>query len=96
MSHSRHLKAYAELIADLWCIGIKKAKATLEADTQQGIKYAILTLSRRYRYNRVYILNKINARFATYTIFSDINSLNHNLCGKVFSHKVGLSAAYSM
>ena len=47
VSHSRHLKVYAELIADLWCIGIKKAKATLELTTERGKISVILPLRRR-------------------------------------------------
>ena len=96
VSHSRHLKASAELIDDLRCIGIKKEKATLDATTQRGTRYAILPLRRRYRADRVYILKRLNTRFATDTILSDIKSLNHNVCAQVFSYKFGLSAAYPM
>ena len=40
ISHERHLKASAESIADLWCIGLKKAYATLDATTQKGTRSA--------------------------------------------------------
>ena len=93
MSNSRHLKAPAEIIADLWCIGIKKAKENLEETTQRDIRSDILPLSRRYRADRVYSLKIINARFATYNFFSYIKSINQNLCAQVFSHAVGFSAA---
>ena len=96
LSHSRHLKAFVGLISDLWCIGIEKAKSTLEITNQQGIRSGILPLSCRYWADRVYILKRLNARFSTDTLFSDINSLNQNICAQVFSHKVGLSAAYPM
>ena len=33
---------------------------------------------------------------STDTIFSDIKSLNQKICVQLFSHKVGLSAAYPM
>ena len=94
VSHPQDLKASAELIADLWYIGIKKAKSPLEAATQRGTRSAILPHSCMYRSDRVYSWNILNARFAIDTIFSDIRSLNQNACAQVFSHKVGLSAIY--
>ena len=69
VSHSRHLKASVELIADLWCIGIKKANATLEMTNQRGIISVILPLSHRYQADIFYILKKLNARFVTDTLF---------------------------
>ena len=72
VSHSRHLKASAELIDDLRCIGIKKEKATLDATTQRGTRYAILPLIRMYLADRVYRLKRPNERFSTYNLFSDI------------------------
>ena len=96
MSHSQHLKTHAEIIADLWCIVINKEQATLEATTQQGIRYDILPLRHRYQADIVYILKILNTRFAIDTLFSDIKSLNNNVCAQVFSHKVGFSEAYPM
>ena len=96
MSQSRDLKASAEVIADTWCIGVKKVKTTLESNNQRGTRSDILTLSRRYRFDRVYRLKRLNARFAKDTIFLDIKSLNQNVCAQVFSHKVGFSATYPM
>ena len=88
MSHSRHLKASTELIADLRCIGSNKEKSNLEASPKGGIRSAILPLSRRYISNIVYILKRLKETFATDTLLSDIKSLNHNVCEKVFRHKV--------
>ena len=89
MSHSRNFKSYAELIVDLWCILIKKKKATLAVTTQQGTRSDILPLIRRYQSHSVNILKRINARFATNTIFLDINSFNEKVRAQIFSHKVG-------
>ena len=47
VSHARQLKASADLIADLWCIGPTRSQATLGATTQRAIRYSILTLARR-------------------------------------------------
>ena len=96
VSHLRHLKACTELISVIWCIIIKKAKAILEATNQRGTGSAILPLNRRHRYDRVYSSNIINARFETDTLFSDIKSLNQNVCAQVINHKVGFTATYPM
>lgn len=49
VSKERHKKLTAKSISDLWCIGLKRARATIDATTQTGIRSAILPLSRRYR-----------------------------------------------
>ena len=88
VSHARRLKASAELIDDLWCIILKRSQATLDATTQRGIRYAILTSARRYRPDRVFIMRGLNARFATDTLFSDVKSLNHITCAQFFHTKL--------
>ena len=96
VSHARHFKESAELIDELWCIGINISQATLGATTQRGIKSAILPLARRYRADRVFSMRWLNARFATDTLFSDVKSINQNTCTKVFSHKVSFNTTYPM
>ena len=96
VSHARHLKASAELISDLWCIGLKRSQATLGATTKRLIISAILPLSRRYRADRVFSMRPLNARFAMETLFSDVKSLNQNTCSQVFSHKAGFNTTYPM
>ena len=56
----------------------------------------ILPLTRRYRADRVFNICRLNAQFATDTLFSDIKSLNQNTCAQVFLHKVGFNANYPM
>ena len=73
--HARHLRASSELIADLWCIGLKIPQAKLGATTHIGIKSAILPLARRYRSGRVFSMRWLNERSATDTLFSDVKSL---------------------
>ena len=48
VSDKRHNKLSAESISELWCIGLKRAQATIDATTQTGVRSAILPLSRRY------------------------------------------------
>ena len=54
VSTDRHLQQTAENLAELWGIGLIRAKATLKATTQRGTRSAILPLSRRYRADRRY------------------------------------------
>ena len=72
VSHSWNLKAFTEFIVDLWCIGIRESKETLEATNQKIIRSAILPLIRRYITDIVYSLKRLNSRFANDTLFSDI------------------------
>ena len=92
MSHSRNLKESVELISDLWCIVIKNKKGTLQATTQLGTRSDIIPLSCKYGADILYSVKRLNARFATDTLFSDIKSLSQNVCAQVFSHKVGFLA----
>ena len=90
------MKASAELIADLWCSGIKNSQATLGVTSQRRVRSAALPLARRYRSDRVFSMRRLNALFATDTLFSDVKSLNQNRCAKVFSQNVGFNVTYTM
>ena len=46
---SRHLKESSELIADMWCIGLKISRATLGATNQRGVRSDTLPLARGYK-----------------------------------------------
>ena len=41
-------------------------------------------------------MRRLNALFATDTLFSDVKSLNQNRCAKVFSQNVGFNVTYTM
>ena len=41
-------------------------------------------------------MRRLNAQFLTDTLFSDVKSLNQNMCTHVFSHNVGFNATYPM
>ena len=94
--HVRHLRASAELIADLWYIGLKRSQDKLGATTKRRNKYAILTLASRYRADRVFSMRWSNVRFVTDTLFSDVKSLNQNISTQLFSHKVGFNDTYQI
>ena len=96
VSSDRHNQASADLLSELWHIGPKRAKATLDATTQNGIRSAIMPLSRRYRSDRMYNLKRLRGRFATDTIYADIKSLLGNSCAQVYTHKIGFAACYPL
>ena len=73
ISHTRHLKAPVELIADLWCIGLKKYQETLSDTTKRGVRSSTLTIEQRYRSNRVFKIIHINESFATENLFWMLN-----------------------
>jgi hypothetical protein len=96
INNERHNKLSADTIAELWGIGPKKAKATLRATTQHGIRSAILPLSRRYKADRMYNMKRLQGRFATDTFFSDIKSMHNDTCAQIYSHKTGFAVCYPM
>ena len=93
-SQERHNKLTADMISELWCIGPRKAKDTIKATTQNGIRSAILPLSRRYRADRMYNLKRLHNKFATDTLYATVKSLNQNVCAQIYSHKGGFAVTY--
>ena len=49
ISSERHAKLTAESISEKFGIGLERARATIRATTQRGVRSAILPISRRYR-----------------------------------------------
>ena len=96
ISHDRHKQLSAESIAECWGIGIKRAKSTLLSTTQRGTRSAILPLSRRYRADRRYNLKRLQAKFATDTLYAEVKSLHQNMAAQTYSHKVGFAACYPL
>ena len=96
ISDERHGKRNASEIAERWLIGLNKAKATLMATTQRSSRSAILPLSRRYRADRMYNLKRLDAKFATDTLYGDVRSLLQNSCAQIYSHKIGFHVCYPM
>ena len=76
VSTERHNNATVSKLSEMWGIGINKAAATMKVTTQRGKRSALLPLSRRYRANRIHGMRRLNGKFATDTLFSDIKSLN--------------------
>ena len=71
ISSDRHSKLTAETLAEHWCIGPKRAQATLKATLHKGTRSAILPIARRYRADRMYQVKRLNWKMATDTLYSD-------------------------
>ena len=96
ISHERHCNVTSDLLAELWHIGPRRARATIDATTQNGVRSTILPLSRRYRSDRMYNIEKVRGRFATDTIYSDIKSVFGNTCAQIYTHKIGFAVSYPL
>ena len=96
VSKERQSKLSAESLSELWSIGPKRTYSTLRATTQNGIRSAILPLSRRFRADRMYGVKRLYGRFASDTLFITTKSLHHNTYAQVYSHKCGFSTCYPM
>ena len=94
VSTERHKKLDANMLADLWGIGLKRAKMTLEATTQMGTCSAILPLSQRYRADNIYGLKVLRGKFDTDSLFPEKKLLNGHVCSQIYSHKCGFAACY--
>ena len=94
ISFDRHRKTNIDNLAENWCIGKRKAADTINVTTQRGMRSAILPLSRRYRADRQFGTKRLNSKFATDTIWSDIKSLNQHKYAQVYTHKCGFAACY--
>ena len=96
IDRERHRLHTAQSIAEIWNIGLQKAKQTIEASTQNGIRSALMPLTRRYRSDRMYNIKRLRGRFATDIFFASIRSLHGNSCTQIYSHKVGFSVCYPL
>ena len=93
VSRERHPTITPENLAELWCIGPNKARATLHATTQMATRSAVLPISRRYRADKMYGVKRLNGKFSTDTLWSNCKSLHQNSHGQVFSHKMAFQCA---
>ena len=96
VSTDRHNRTTAIELSERWGIGLKRANDTIKATTQRAVRSAILPISRRYRADRMYRVKRLQGKFATDTIYSNIKSLKQNTCAQVFSSKIGFIVCYPM
>ena len=96
VSHERHFKISAETLSERFLIGLPRARATLKATTQHGVRSAILPLSRRYRADRRYAQRWLLGKFSTDTFNATTKSLHGHKVSQIYSHKAGFVATYDM
>ena len=96
-SEKRHSGVSAEELSRMWGIGLSKAKATLEATTQENVRSAILPLTRRYRTDLMsQKLKRLRAKFYTDTLFMDETSTKGNTCAQLYADGDGFVHVYPM
>jgi hypothetical protein len=96
VSHERHSKITANHLAERFGIGPERAKATLRATTQRGLRSAILPIGRRYRADRMFGVKRLKGTFATDTLRSTTKSLRSNVASQIYTHKCGFNAIYHL
>lgn len=96
VSSERHVKVSAELLADRFGIGPKRAQRTIHVTTQHGVRSAILPISRRYQADRVFNVKCLAGKFAMDTAYGTLKSLRENVGSQVYSHKCRFKTAYPM
>ena len=83
---TRHHEVTAELIASKWGTSLQKARATLEATTQDYTRSATYPLSRRYRTDLLsQRLKRLNTRMYGDTLFAECKSAMGNNCAQLFT-----------
>ena len=94
VSTERHVKVSAELLADRFGIGPKRAQRTLRVTTQRGVRSAILPIGRRYRADRVFEVKRLTGKSATDTAYGKYKSRGGNVGSQIYSHKCGFKVSY--
>jgi hypothetical protein len=96
VSTNRHSNITADHVAERFGIGTERAKATLRATTQRGMRSAILPIGRRYQADRMFQVRRLKGKFATDTLCATTKSLNSNAATQIYTHKCGFNATYHL
>ena len=94
VSTKRHPVVSSESIADRWYIGKKNADQTYKVTSQNGVRSAILPLSRRYRADRHFDRPTLKGKWYTDYMFGRTKSLDGNVGAQVFANKEFFVTAY--
>lgn len=96
VSTERHARITAENLSERFGIGIARARETLRATLQKGVRSAILPLGRRYRADRMFGRRRLEGRFSSDTAWFKVKSLRGNVASQIYYHKCGFSAGYNI
>ena len=91
ISKERHQQADAETLAEKFGIGLQRARDMLKATTQQGMRSAILPISRQYHADCMYCVKRLNAKFLTDTMWAKMKSRQQNVASQIYSYKCGFN-----
>ena len=94
ISTKRHTDVLPEDLSERWMIGIEQAKATIEASTQHYVRSAILPMSRRYRTDRYFYRNRLDATFSADIYYGRCTSGRGNKYCFIIAHPNGFCVAY--
>ena len=94
ISSKRHTDVSHEDLLERLMIGIEQAKATIEASTQYFVRSAILPMSRRYRTDRYFYRNRLDATFSADIYYGRCNSGRGNKYCFIVAHPNGFCVAY--
>jgi hypothetical protein len=68
----------------MWGISKKQAHKTIRVSTQQGVRSAVVPLSRPYKSDLIYNTPRLGGRWYSDTIISNIKSIEGNTCAQIF------------
>lgn len=86
----RHHKVSVDNLARKWMIGRKRAKATIQATTQEAIRSALHPLTRRYRTDLMQMKHRrLNCTFYTDFLFAKRKSISQNTGAQLWTDGEG-------
>lgn len=94
ISTDRHTTNTAEALAERFGIGLQRARETMKATLQRGMRSAILPIARRFRADRFFQRRRLEGKFSSDTAFFKCKSLRGNVASQIFFHKCGFATAY--
>ena len=93
-SPERHTKISAEVISEIFGIGIELSNANLKETLQRDTISDILSISRRYRADRQYGVNCLKGKYSTNTLWGKSKYLRSNAATEVYIHKCEFITVY--
>jgi hypothetical protein len=95
ISKERHSAVTVEQLSEWWNIGLAQSKQTLWVIPQQGVRSAILPLTRRYCTDCMYNQHKLREqRSYTNTLFGKYKSVMNNTWAQLFANELFFAKAY--
>lgn len=96
IASDRHSTIKADRLSEMWGISKKQAKTTLRVTTQRGIRSAVMPLSRQYKSDLIYSTLRLNGRWYTDTMMSNVKSIDGNTCAQIFANDSHFVKVYPM